>query len=292
MAEKDQRPLSELDELLKAMADETPEMPADFHEKWKQAVLKESGADREPMPARQGKTQWKRLAGIAAVMLLLLGGVIAARDSFVMKSPNMAAPAATEPAAAAANAAVRERRTAESKPGEDPDGGLQAAMTAAPTPVPTATPAATETAMPTAPATAMPAPPRMGDEPAGVVFAAGSAAKVAEEPLGDGALEGPAGEPAEEEFAAGFAAEDADEPLEDGALEGPAGEPAEAEAAAGFSSVEAESAVKDEAVEDVAEDSGEARPEADEPAGPDRQLTALLTVIAGAAVLTVLLTVR
>ena len=82
--------LPDVDEMLKTMAEETPEMPADFHARWTQAVRQEAeqaarGNRQQPDDAavtrRDRQNQWKRLAGIAAVFVFLIGGTLLSRDS-------------------------------------------------------------------------------------------------------------------------------------------------------------------------------------------------------------------
>ncbi len=77
----------DLDRELAAMAGEIPPMPADFHERWIGAIRKE----QEENPQKAGRSrhtvrgdraiQVRRLAGIAAVFVLLIGGTLIYRAS-------------------------------------------------------------------------------------------------------------------------------------------------------------------------------------------------------------------
>ena len=72
----------ELDQILADMAEETPEMPADFHEKWTRAIREEAAAPKEretEEKRRKARTQWRRLAGMAAVMVFLVAGTLLTR---------------------------------------------------------------------------------------------------------------------------------------------------------------------------------------------------------------------
>ena len=90
--------------MLAQMAEETPPMPADFHEKWTAAVRAvaeaESGGKRRtedpaPLPAeepgekreRTGRLRrlhpaWRGLISAAAVMIFLVGGTLLTRDAY------------------------------------------------------------------------------------------------------------------------------------------------------------------------------------------------------------------
>ena len=74
----------DLDELLKQLGEETPDMPPDFHNRWMEAIRKEGRgkSDTGTENKRKGSAQWIRLAGVAAVMVFLIGGTLLSRDSF------------------------------------------------------------------------------------------------------------------------------------------------------------------------------------------------------------------
>ncbi len=92
-----------VDAELARMREETPEMPADFHARWTEALHREMNAAEAPSPApetqprRAGGSQWKRLAGIAAVFVFLIGGTLLSRDQLrakPVKTAVLTAPAA------------------------------------------------------------------------------------------------------------------------------------------------------------------------------------------------------
>ena len=107
MSEMDRDSLLRLDEELARMSRETPEVPADFHSRWMSAVREDAGrkeADRvENMPQpRAGEAaeeirriggrktaggQWRRLASLAASMVILLSGVMIARNAGFLRDP-------------------------------------------------------------------------------------------------------------------------------------------------------------------------------------------------------------
>ena len=103
---------SALDQALADMAEETPELPEDFHARWVQAVRREADAGRTPEAAgaepkpepgtgprpaagawavpetmlravdrrrTERRRQWRYLAGIAAVFVFLIGGTMLTR---------------------------------------------------------------------------------------------------------------------------------------------------------------------------------------------------------------------
>ena len=86
-----ERFLPEMDALLAEMAEDAPEMPADFHERWTRAVRAEAAApagpeQKETRPHRGWTVQARRLAGAAAVMIFLIGGTLLSRDSLREKT--------------------------------------------------------------------------------------------------------------------------------------------------------------------------------------------------------------
>ena len=134
MSEMDRDSLLRLDEELTRMSRETPEVPADFHSRWMSAVREDAGRkENAPQPHAEEaaeeirrfdgrKTaggQWRRLASIAASMVILLSGVMIARNAGFLRDP--AVPVQEEQRVDSAPA-----RTAEPEP----------ALTEAPAPVP------------------------------------------------------------------------------------------------------------------------------------------------------------
>lgn len=78
----------DLDEALKLMAEEVPPMPADFHDKWVNAVRKDAEeAKAEPVPAEKAPgrlayiNRFNRILSVAAVFVFLIAGVMLYRAS-------------------------------------------------------------------------------------------------------------------------------------------------------------------------------------------------------------------
>ena len=107
---------TELDQALAQLADEVPPMPADFHEKWMNAVR----ADGRRGPAEE-KTEnrtvslvrWTRILSIAAAFIFLIGGTVIYRNSkktpaTAFRSEKKAAPQLAAGAPEAGDAAVYE----------------------------------------------------------------------------------------------------------------------------------------------------------------------------------------
>ncbi len=76
-------PPMNLDQMLRDLAAETPEMPADFHARWTLAVRQEAarGSDEKKMPAAVRRNRWTRILATAAVFVFLIGGTLLTRDS-------------------------------------------------------------------------------------------------------------------------------------------------------------------------------------------------------------------
>ena len=78
---------AELDAALAQMAEETPPMPADFHDRWKNAVRAEAKetADEpaeEFVPKRAVSiARWTRILSVAAVFVFLIGGTLLYRST-------------------------------------------------------------------------------------------------------------------------------------------------------------------------------------------------------------------
>lgn len=83
-----------LDEALALMAEDVPPMPADFHDKWTNAVRAEAektqpeAAKAQPGPEKEGKNskviainRWTRILSAAAVFVFLIGGTLIYRAS-------------------------------------------------------------------------------------------------------------------------------------------------------------------------------------------------------------------
>ena len=71
-----------LDRMLEQMAKETPEMPADFHARWTEAIRAEAGeAPRtETGKHREGRRQLRYILSAAAVFIFLIGGTLLTRS--------------------------------------------------------------------------------------------------------------------------------------------------------------------------------------------------------------------
>ncbi len=101
--------LTELDLELAKMAQETPEMPADFHACWTEAVRAEA-AGQQTEKKHETRRQWRYILSAAAVFVFLIGGTLITRGT---KNDKVAkTPAMNESAAVVSEAA------------EDPDAGM------------------------------------------------------------------------------------------------------------------------------------------------------------------------
>ena len=71
-----------LDRMLEQMAREAPEMPADFHARWTEAIRAEAGeAPRtETGKHREGRRQLRYILSAAAVFIFLIGGTLLTRS--------------------------------------------------------------------------------------------------------------------------------------------------------------------------------------------------------------------
>ena len=98
----------DLDRMLAEMAQETPEMPSDFHARWTEAVRAEAGQAKTEKK-QDSHRQWRYILSAAAVFVFLIGGTLLTRgmDQKDARSNqaavSTAAPSiAPQPAAAAA----------------------------------------------------------------------------------------------------------------------------------------------------------------------------------------------
>lgn len=91
----------EIDRLLEEMAKTAPEAPADFHDRWMNAVREEAGKQKAPV------SQWPKILSVAAAFVLLIGGVILVRtNGQKQQTPDT-------PALPRSGEAVEEAKTAE-----------------------------------------------------------------------------------------------------------------------------------------------------------------------------------
>ena len=92
MSQTDTNAELNLDQLLAGMAEDVPPMPADFHDKWMNAVRAEA---KQTNPEKQtNKTeapapvsQWPRILSFAAVFVFLIGGTFVYRSARKPASP-------------------------------------------------------------------------------------------------------------------------------------------------------------------------------------------------------------
>ena len=75
----------DLDRELAALAAEVPEIPADFHHGWVEAVREEAAQQVKETPRGMAR-QWRRLAGVAAMMVFLIGGTLLTRGRWTTKT--------------------------------------------------------------------------------------------------------------------------------------------------------------------------------------------------------------
>ena len=86
----------ELDRELARMAEETPEMPDDFHSRWTEQIRAEAGKTAGKAPA--ARRQWRYILSAAAVFVFLIGGTLLTRNQGKVATQNK--PERTESAAA------------------------------------------------------------------------------------------------------------------------------------------------------------------------------------------------
>ena len=68
-----------LDRMLEQMARETPEMPADFHARWTEAVRAEAG-QKKTEKQQDSRRQWRYILSAAAAFVFLIGGTLLTRS--------------------------------------------------------------------------------------------------------------------------------------------------------------------------------------------------------------------
>ena len=79
---------SALDEELARMAEETPEVPADFHDNWTKMIREEAAAGKPETTAeksRKGRGQLRYILSAAAAFVVLIGGVVLARNNGLLQ---------------------------------------------------------------------------------------------------------------------------------------------------------------------------------------------------------------
>lgn len=84
----DDMDFSALDEELARMAEETPEVPADFHDSWTKMIREEAAAEKPETTAeksRKERGQLRYILSAAAAFVVLIGGVVIARNNGLLK---------------------------------------------------------------------------------------------------------------------------------------------------------------------------------------------------------------
>ena len=103
----DDMDFSALDEELARMAEETPEVPADFHENWTRMIREEAAAGKTETAAagpRKGRGQLRYILSAAAAFVILVGGVVIARNNGLLQGRT----SAPEPPVTASNMLMAE----------------------------------------------------------------------------------------------------------------------------------------------------------------------------------------
>ena len=79
MSQERNEEMLELDQMLAQMAQETPEMPADFHARWTEAVRAEAG-QKKTEKQQDSRRQWRYILSAAAAFVFLIGGTLLTRS--------------------------------------------------------------------------------------------------------------------------------------------------------------------------------------------------------------------
>lgn len=97
----DDMDFSALDAELAKMAEETPEVPEDFHKNWTRMIREEAAAGRPAAAAkpRKGRGQLRYILSAAAAFVILVGGVVIARNNGLLQGRT----SAPEPPVTASN---------------------------------------------------------------------------------------------------------------------------------------------------------------------------------------------
>ena len=86
MSEKDNE-FAALDKMLAQMAEETPDVPDDFHARWTKAVKAEANQNKAET-RKAGSRQWRYVLSAAAVFAFLIGGTLLTRNDPFMSRTN------------------------------------------------------------------------------------------------------------------------------------------------------------------------------------------------------------
>ena len=102
----DDMDFSALDAELAKMAEEAPEVPEDFHENWTRMIREEAAAGRPAAAAkpRKGRGQLRYILSAAAAFVILVGGVVIARNNGLLQGRT----SAPEPPVTASNMLMAE----------------------------------------------------------------------------------------------------------------------------------------------------------------------------------------
>ena len=68
------------DQILAQMAQEVPEMPADFHARWTEQIRAEAAGNRQQDHRQESRRQWRYILSAAAVFVFLIGGTLLTRS--------------------------------------------------------------------------------------------------------------------------------------------------------------------------------------------------------------------
>ncbi|MBR3428831.1 MAG: hypothetical protein IKG87_01905 [Clostridia bacterium] len=92
MSEKDNE-FAALDKMLAQMAEETPDVPDDFHARWTEAVKAEVNQNKAET-RKAGNRQWRYILSAAAVFAFLIGGTLLTRNDPFFERTNRGGTAA------------------------------------------------------------------------------------------------------------------------------------------------------------------------------------------------------
>ena len=115
----------ELDAVLEQMSGEVPPMPADFHDKWVNAIRTEAKQKTSAIEEKEEKktisvVRWTRILSVAAMFIFLVGGTILHRNSRDSLTPVLSAEKKEAANLADLDSAAWEE-AAEETAGEEPD---------------------------------------------------------------------------------------------------------------------------------------------------------------------------
>lgn len=79
--DRSEEQLSELDRELAQMAQDVPDMPADFHARWTEQIRAEAGQAKTES-RKENRKQLRYVLSAAAVFILLIGGTLLTRDAW------------------------------------------------------------------------------------------------------------------------------------------------------------------------------------------------------------------